>query len=335
MQPHGSARGRVRHPVPVATTHPAAERHAPPPREWLGAWVGLTVVWGFVFYFIKLALESFEPVQVAFGRCFLGALTLVLVAAATRTRLPRGRVVWIDLAVVALLLNTLPYLLFAWAETRVSSVLAGIWNAATPLFVLAFGLLITPWEKVTREKLVGLAIGFLGALVVLGFWDMGNGGDPLGSLACIAATACYGIGMPYTRRRLVHRSEPAVSLMSGQLLMSSVQLGVLTLLFSSAPVTVTPVAAWSMVFLGVLGTGWAFLLNFRLIADTGGVVAASVTYAMPVVSTAAGVLLLGEALTWNQPVGALIVLSGVALVQGLVHLPLRRTGDAIRDDRTR
>ncbi|MFC6236587.1 DMT family transporter [Longivirga aurantiaca] len=315
----------------MATTHPSAERHTPPPREWLGAWVGLTVVWGFVFYFIKLALESFEPVQVAFGRCFLGALTLLLVAAATRTRLPRGRVVWIDLAVVALLLNTLPYLLFAWAETRVSSVLAGIWNAATPLFVLAFGLLITPWEKATREKLVGLAIGFLGALVVLGFWDLGNGGDPLGSLACIAATACYGIGMPYTRRRLVHRAEPAVSLMSGQLLMSSLQLGVLTLLFSSAPSDVTPVAAWSMVFLGVLGTGWAFLLNFRLIADTGGVVAASVTYAMPVVSTAAGVLLLGEALTWNQPVGALIVLSGVALVQGLARVPLRRTGDGIRD----
>jgi len=318
--------------VPVATTHPAAERHTPPAREWLGAWIGLTVVWGFVFYFIKLALESFEPVQVAFGRCFLGALTLLLVAVVTRTRLPRGRVVWIDLAVVALLLNTLPYLLFAWAETRVSSVLAGIWNAATPLFVLAFGLLITPWERATREKLVGLAIGFLGALVVLGFWDLGNGGDPLGSLACIAATACYGIGMPYTRRRLVHRSEPAVSLMSGQLLMSSLQLGVLTLLFSSAPTDVTQVAAWSMVFLGVLGTGWAFLLNFRLIADTGGVVAASVTYAMPVVSTAAGVLLLGEALTWNQPIGALIVLSGVALVQGLVHMPLRRTGDAIRDD---
>jgi drug/metabolite transporter (DMT)-like permease len=86
-----------------------------------------------------------------------------------------------------------------------------------------------------------------------------------------------------------------------------------------------------MLFLGVLGTGWAFLLNFRLIADVGGVVAASVTYAMPVVSTAAGVLLLGEVLSWNQPVGALIVLSGVALVQGLVRLPMRHTGEGIRD----
>lgn len=317
--------------MPVTPTHPASAQHTVSPREWLPAWLGLTIVWGFVFSFIKLALESFEPVQVAFGRCFLGAITLLLVAAITRTHLPRGRVVWLDLAVVALLLNTLPYLLFAWAETRVSSVLAGIWNASTPLFVLAFGLAITPWEKATREKLVGLAIGFLGALVVLGFWDMGSGGDPLGSLACIAATACYGIGMPYTRRRLVHRTEPAVSLMAGQLLMSSLQLGVLTLLFSTVPTSVEPLAAGAMVLLGVLGTGWAFLLNFRLIADVGGVAAASVTYAMPVVSTAAGVLLLGEALTWNQPVGALVVLSGVALVQGLVHLPVRRTAAGIRD----
>jgi drug/metabolite transporter (DMT)-like permease len=320
--------------VPVAPTHPASAHHALSPREWLPAWLGLTVVWGFVFYFIKLALESFEPVQVAFGRCFLGALTLLVIAGVTRTRLPRGRVVWLDLALVALLLNTLPYLLFAWAETRVSSVLAGIWNASTPLFVLAFGFAITPWEKVTREKLVGLAIGFLGALVVLGFWDMGNGGDPLGSLACIAATACYGVGMPYTRRRLVHRAEPAVSLMAGQLLMSSLQLGVLTLLFSSRPTEVETVPVLAMLFLGVLGTGWAFLLNFRLIAGVGGVVAASVTYAMPVVSTAAGVLLLGEALHWNQPLGALIVLSGVALVQGLVHLPVRRTGEDVRDRTT-
>lgn len=310
---------------------PATPQDASAVRAWLPAWVGLTVVWGFVFYLIKLALESFDPVQVAFGRCFLGALTLLGIAAVVRARLPRGRMVWLHLAVVALLLNTLPYLLFAWAETRVSSVLAGIWNAATPLFVLVFGLLITPWEKATREKLVGLALGFFGALVVLGFWDLGRAGDPLGSLACIAATACYGVGMPYTKRFLAGRPESGVSLMSGQLVMSSVQLGVLVLLLSEAPAAVTPTAAWSMLLLGVLGTGVAFLLNFRLIADAGGIVAASVTYAMPLVSTAAGVLLLGEALHWNQPVGALIVLSGVALVQGLVHLPLGRQGDPPQD----
>jgi drug/metabolite transporter (DMT)-like permease len=104
--------------------------------------------------------------------------------------------------------------------------------------------------------------------------------------------------------------------------------------FSSVPTDVETVPVVAMLFLGVLGTGWAFLLNFRLIAGVGGVVAASVTYAMPVVSTAAGVLLLGEALHWNQPVGALIVLSGVALVQGIVHLPVRRTGEDVRDRTT-
>lgn len=308
-----------------------AARHPMPPREWLPAWIGLTLVWGVVFYLIKLALESFEPVQVAFGRCLLGALTLLLLAAVRRHALPRDRTVWLHLTVVALLLNTLPYLLFAWAETRVSSVLAGIWNASTPLFVLLFGLLITPQDRVSREKLVGLGIGFAGALVVLGFWDLGNGGDLVGSLACVAATACYGVGMPYTRRFLTGRTESSTSLMAGQLVLSSLQLGVLAVLFSSAPTAVEPVSVWAMLVLGVVGTGVAFLLNFRLIADVGGVVAASVTYAMPVVSTAAGVLLLGETVHWNQPVGALIVLSGVALVQGLVHLPFLRSGDRTAD----
>jgi drug/metabolite transporter (DMT)-like permease len=119
--------------------------------------------------------------------------------------------------------------------------------------------------------------------------------------------------------------------MSGQLLMSTLQLGVLALLFSSMPASVSTTSAVAMLVLGILGTGVAFLLNFKLIADVGGVVAASVTYAMPVVSTAAGVLLLGEAVHWNQPVGALIVLSGVALVQGLVHLPFLRSGDPSQD----
>jgi drug/metabolite transporter (DMT)-like permease len=309
----------------TAASARAASTPSLPTRSWLPAWVLLSSIWGLSFFFIKVSLESFSPVQVAFGRVALGAALLLVLAGVTRTRLPGDRRTWIDVSVVALFFHTLPFTLFSWGETRVSSVLAGIWNAATPLFVLSFGLVIVPWERLTRDKLVGLAIGFGGVLVVLGVWNVGSGGDALGSLACLGATACYGVAVPYTRRRLAPRGLSGISLMSAQLTSGAVQLGIVTVLVTAAPTHVSASSAWSLGLLGALCTGVAYLLSFRIVRDAGSIAASSVTYVVPLVSTTAGVLVLGETMTWNEPVGALVVLSGVGLVQGFVHLPRRRS----------
>lgn len=283
---------------------------------WLPYWWALAVVWGSSFYLIKIALESFAPLQITLGRVFFGFLAVLLVLISQRGRLPRFGMVWAHAAFAGLMMNVIPFTLFAWAETRVSSVLAGLFNAATPLFTALFALAIVPSERLTRQRVLGLLIGFAGVLLVMGVWQ-GLSGDLAGSLACLGATVCYGVGVPWTRRFLAIRSEGGASIMGAQLLSSTLIMAGLTLAFTSRPsVALQPMLA--VVVLGALATGLAFIWMFRVITLAGSVVSASVTYAAPIVSTFLGIVALGESLTWNEPVGAVIVLLGAALVQGLI-----------------
>jgi drug/metabolite transporter (DMT)-like permease len=285
--------------------------------EWLPYWWLLAVVWGSSFFLIKIGLEAFAPLQVTLGRVLFGLLAVVVVLVVRRLGLPSPGRVWLHVAFVGLMTNVVPFTLFAWAETRVSSVLAGLFNAGTPLFTALFALAIVPTERLTRQRVTGLGVGFLGVVVVMGAWQ-GVSGDLVGSLACVAATACYGIGVPWTRRFLSGQPYEGSSLVAAQLLCSTVISGVLCLAFTPWPEQVPLGAGVAVAVLGVASTGLAFVWMFRVIALAGSVVSASITYATPLVSTALGIVVLGEALTWNQPVGAAIVLVGAALVQGLI-----------------
>lgn len=287
---------------------------------WLPYWWALAVVWGSSFFLIKIGLDSFVPLQITFGRVFFGLLAVVAVLVWQRGRLPKPGVVWAHAAFVGLMTNVIPFTLFAWAETRVSSVLAGLFNAATPLFTALFALAIVPSERLTRQRVLGLITGFAGVLVVMGVWQ-GLSGDLVGSLACLGATLCYGVGVPWTRRFLAVRPEGGPSLMGAQLLCSSVVMAVLCLFLTDLPTSVQVSSVLAVAVLGALATGLAFIWMYRVIALAGSVVSASVTYATPLVSTLLGILLLGETLTWNQPLGAVIVLIGAALVQGLIGRP--------------
>jgi len=285
--------------------------------SWLPYWWALAVVWGSSFFLIKVALDAFVPLQITLGRVFFGALAVMVVMVARRTRLPRFGAVWGHAAFVGLMTNVIPFTLFAWAETRVSSVLAGLFNAATPLFTAAFALALVPAERLTRQRLLGLLVGFGGVMVVMGVWQ-GVSGDLAGSLACLGATLCYGVGVPWTRRFLAVRPEGGPAIMGAQLICSTAIMAPACLLWTPVPEGVRWNAVLGVVVLGALATGLAFIWMFRVIALAGSVVSASVTYATPLVSTFLGIVVLGEALTWNQPVGAVIVLVGAALVQGLV-----------------
>jgi drug/metabolite transporter (DMT)-like permease len=284
--------------------------------------VVLSGIWGASFLFIKVGDRAFAPLQVAFARCSLGALALLVMLAIRRERLPRGRETWTHLFLIAVLFNSVPFALFAWGETEVSSVVAGISNATTPLYVLLVSLVVLPDERPTRDRVLGLAVGFAGVVVVLGPWrDIG--GQLLGYLACLAAAACYGIGYPYTRRFLAGRRESAVSLSAAQVLCGTVQLALVVPWATAAPQRFPLDAVLSMVVLGAGGTGIAYVLNYDLIRRAGAQIASTVTYVVPLFSTVLGVVVLGERLSWNQPVGAAVVLLGVALTQGRVSL--RRT----------
>jgi drug/metabolite transporter (DMT)-like permease len=292
---------------------------------WQLSFVVLGAIWGCSFLFIKLGLQSFTPVQVAFGRLAIGAVTLLVIAAATRSGLPRRRTTWRHLVVTALLFCSIPFTLFAFGQTYVSSILAGLINAMTPLMTLGVVLVAFPEEHPTPARLLGLLIGFAGALVLLGVWE-GVGGDVVGVLACVGAIACYGIAFPYTRRHLAATGDGPIALATGQVLLGGLLLVPVVVLEAAAGAggVLTPIdtsTILGMLALGALGSGVAYILNTQIVIAAGGTAASSVTYITPIFAIAAGSLVLGEPFTWNHLAGGAIILLGVAIAQGRIRIP--------------
>jgi drug/metabolite transporter (DMT)-like permease len=296
---------------------------AVPRSSWLPGFLALAAIWGSSFLFIKVGLRELHPVYITFGRVGLGALTLLLILLVTRTRLPRDLTTWGHLAFCGLVGVAVPFTLFGYGEQYVSSVLAGIWNATTPLATLPVAVLVFRTERMNRRRLIGLGLGFVGVLTILGVWRGSASNDLLGQLLCFGAAMCYAVAIPYQRRFLAGRADSGVALAAGQLVAATAMLALVSPLIAGPPPTTfsLPVVA-SVVALGALGTGVAFALNFRVIRQAGATTSASVTYLAPVWATMVGFLVLGERLAWYQPVGAAIVLLGVAISQGM---RLRRT----------
>jgi drug/metabolite transporter (DMT)-like permease len=290
-------------------------------RGWLAPYLVLTLVWGSSFLFIEVGLEALTPGQVAFSRVALGAVVLLGYLAVRRTWLPRGWRTWRHLVLVGLTFSAIPFLLFAWAQTQISSILAGIWNATTPLWAVLMGLLLVPSVRPTRSVVGGLALGFFGVVVVLGPWsaldDTLDSGLLLGTAACLGATACYGFSVTYMGKHLVGSgaARHPVQYPAAQLLVATAALAVVVLPSGDAPTSVPAPALLAMLGLGVLGTGFAYVLLYRVVSLAGATTASTVTYLIPLVSTALGVAVLGEALTWNEPVGAALVLAGAWLTR--------------------
>ncbi len=289
-------------------------------RSWVPAFLLLAVLWGCSFAFIKIGLRALTPFQVASGRLLLGALTLVVISVVTRTRLPRGGRTWAHLAVVGALSCAIPFTLFAYGEQHLTSVLAGLINAATPLATLASVLAAFPEERPTRERVAGMLVGFLGVVTLTGAWEGFTSAEALGVAALVGAILCYGVAFPYARRYLSSTGEGPIALATGQVLLgAALTLPLLAWTGTALVGPLTPAVIWSMLALGSLGSGLAYVLNFRVIAAAGSAVASTVTYLTPIVATVLGVLLLREQLTWYEPVGGAVVILGIAVSQGRLH----------------
>jgi drug/metabolite transporter (DMT)-like permease len=288
--------------------------------SWIPVYIILGIVWGCSFIFIKAGLEFLSPVGVAFVRCALGAMTLYSYARFKGISLPRDRMALVHIWVVSLLLNVIPGIFYALAETAVTSILAAIMNAVTPLMTVLAILLINREEKPEFHQLLGLLLGFLGVLIVLGAWA-GLGDNPLWAiLILLFAVACYGVTFPYTRRFVMPLKIKSEAIVATQLICAASTLLPIYLIsgISVTKLPVTPVI--SMVALGVFGSGFAYLWNFKIMQLAGSAIASSVTYLTPLVAVIVGVIFLSEKVTWNEPVGALVVLLGAAIAQERIKL---------------
>jgi len=288
--------------------------------SWLLPYLTVGLIWGCSFIFIKGSLEFLTPFGVAFIRCALGAMTLYTYAKIKKIELPRDRKTRFHIWIICLLLNVIPGIFFALAETEVTSILAGIINAVTPLMTLLAILLLNRVEKAKPSDILGLILGFSGVLIVLGVWK-GLGDNPWWAVGILLlAVTCYGISFPYTRRFVIPLGLKTEAIVAQQLILAAATLLPFYLFDGIAKDQYLPGPVFSMVALGVLGSGFAYLWNFRVMELAGSAIASSVTYLTPVVAVIVGILFLGEKVTWNEPVGALVVLLGAAIAQNRIRL---------------
>jgi len=289
-------------------------------KAWLPGFLALGLVWGASFLFIELALESFTAIGIAFLRGFLGAVSLLIVIVVTKQKLPRVGKHWLHIAVVALLLNTVPGFLFAVGQQYVSSAIAGILNATTPMMTLLIISLAFREQKPTLNQNLGIVLGFAGvALVGLGGGEI-SFTSPWGVALLLLATLCYGIAMPYAKRFVSPLPYSPYVLAAAQVSASALLAALPALLVGVTHAPVSASALWGILALGIVGTGFAYVWNYRNIELAGSVIASSVTYVTPVIAVVLGFLVLGERLTLLQAAGGVLVLVSALVVQQRLKL---------------
>jgi drug/metabolite transporter (DMT)-like permease len=298
-----------------------------PVRAWLPVMLALAAIWGCSFLFISIGVRELPPLYLALGRVIAGSVVLLAILVVKREPLPREPRVWAHSFVAGAIGSAIPWTLFGYGEEHIPSLLAGIWNGITPLIVLPIAVLIFRTEKFSAQRGAGLLIGFAGMLVVLGAWQVRGGADLTGQALCMLAAMFYGLAIPYQKRFLAGTTLSGTALSATLLLCATVQLAVVAPLVTGqappAPWSLSIEVLLSVLALGALGSGLAFVLNMRNIRLIGASRSSMVTYLMPIFSILVGVIVLHEHLTWYQPVGGLIVLLGVAVSQGVLG-PLRR-----------
>ncbi|MFK4084549.1 DMT family transporter [Kribbella sp. NPDC020789] len=295
-----------------------------PTRAWLPTMLTLAAIWGCSFLFISVGVRELPPLYLALGRVTAGAIVLLLFLAFKREALPRDPRLWAHSFVVGAVGSAIPWTLFGYGEERIPSLLAGIWNGITPLVVLPIAVLIFRTEVFSLQRGLGLLVGFVGMLVVLGAWNVRGGADLTGQLLCMAAAISYGVAVPYQKRFLAGSKVSGTGLSATLLLCAMVQLAIVapiaTRQLPPAPWSLSIEVLGSVLALGALGSGIAFVLNMRNIRLIGASRSSMVTYLMPLFSILVGVLILREHITWYQPVGGLVVLLGVAISQGVFSI---------------
>jgi drug/metabolite transporter (DMT)-like permease len=283
--------------------------------------LAMGLVWGASFLFMKVALDGVSFTQIAWSREILGALTLGLVMIVGKHRLPREGIVWLHFVVIAVTNCVIPHLLFAWAEQHVSSGLAAIYNSVTPIATAILAAVAFRVEKLTRGQILGVLIGVAGVIVIIAPWQYTDlSGDLWGQLACIAAAVSYGVAIGYMRKFVSHRPISGTTVAFMNIGTSAAVMLLFTPVLAFGPVDLTfPVVA-SLVLLGALGTGLAYIWNIAVLRAWGPTSVSTVTYLIPVVAAVLGFLVLGETLSWNEPVGAALVLLGILYTQQRLKL---------------
>lgn len=316
-------------PSPPASPSPVHPPVAGPlamaPSDW-AALVLLSLIWGGSFFFGKVAITELPPLTMVLGRVAIGAAALYVIARARGVRMPLTVRLAVEFLIMAVIANILPFGLIAWSQQHIPSGLSSILNAATPIFTVLVAQAFTRDEKLTGGRLVGVALGFAGVAVMMGPALLGQlGGHHLpAQLAAIGATVCYGFAAVYGKR---FRHLPALGVALAQLATSSLLLIPVVAVVDrpwNLPMPSAPVLG-ALAGLGVLSTGIAYILYFRILARNGATNISLVTFLVPVSAILLGAMFLGEALEPREFLGFAIIALGLAAIDGRPLKLLART----------
>jgi drug/metabolite transporter (DMT)-like permease len=275
-------------------------------RGWL-LFAAMCVIWGIPYLLIKVAVDDVSPAMLVLARTSLAALLLLPVAAMRdelRPVLRRWRVV----AVFAAVEIALPWVLLGWAETRISSSLTALLISATPLVGTAIAVAPGGRERLTVDRVAGLALGVVGVASIVG---LGLEGASIAPVAAVGAVAvCYAVGPAMLPRWLA--GLPSLGIIAVSLGLTAVAYVPITAV-TGAGEKPSPAAVGSILGLAVVCTAIAFLVFFALIGEIGPARATVITYVNPAVAAVLGVAVLGEKLTVGMGIGFVLVLAGSVL----------------------
>ena len=277
-------------------------------KHWL-VFLLLGAIWSSSFMWIKIAIQEIGPITLVAFRVLFGLLFGVVVIYIQRIAWPRTLKEWTPLVVLGIANIAIPFFLISWGEQSIDSAVASILNATTPLFTILIAHFLLQDDRMTTSKVLGLLIGFAGVVILMSK-DIGASlGSVLGQFAIVLASAFYAGGAVYARRTT--HDLPGILRSAGPLVPATVIMW-LTMFVAESPVKfpVLGITWISLLFLGVLGSGFAFVLSYYLLHEIGPTRTSMVTYLFPLGGVILGVVFLNEQLSWQLVVGAvLIVLS--------------------------
>ncbi len=290
-------------------------------RAWVYFWlVGL--IWGSSFLLIRIGVEGIHPFHLVLIRVGIAAIGLNIVVVVRRKRIPRDWKTLRSLIIIGIGNNAIPFTLLAWGEKTVESGLASVLQATAALFGLVTAHFAFEDERITRQKVAGLLMGFFGVVVLASRnWQGGqiNTGGLLGQLAIVATSLFYAIFITYSRKVIKQDVEPIVV---SAIAMTSATITETLLILAAAPLgaPITVSADLStdvllaVVALGVFNTFVAYLMFYDIVKTLGAARAAMVTYVVPVVGLILGVIFLNELLDTTLILGALLIFAGIGVV---------------------
>ncbi len=284
------------------------------PTAW-GLLIALALLWAGSFFFVEVAVRRMPPIVVVTCRVLLGAVALYGYVRVRGIAMPADARIWGMLVVMGALNNALPFTLIAWAQSGIESGVAAILNATTPLFTVLLAHMLTRDERLTRNRAVGVVVGFLGVALLIGPGALGGlRADSLHQLAVLAAACFYGLAGLYGRR--LKGLDPAVAA-TGMLAGSTLMMTPLALASGIGSLqAITLELAAALIGLGTLSTALAYVLYFRILALAGATNLLLVTFLIPPGAILLGAAFLGERPLLSALAGMVVIFLGLALIDG-------------------